>query len=183
VTQAVLDTLTEAAVGAAGASRGWLLRVEGGELRVVAAAGERPGDAIGLAVPLDRGTAGFVVSSGQPLAAMPRPGDERFAVGVAVALGIDTRAVLCVPCGTDDAVLGALEVVDKPGGGPFSIDDVELLTLLGTIAGAALAGGDDAAGAVPGPDELAAELRRLAAADPSRYAFVAAAVDALLAHG
>jgi hypothetical protein len=35
----------------------------------------------------------------------------------------------------------------------------------------------------PSPAELAAELARLQDADPSRYAAIASAVSALLAHG
>ena len=74
---------------------------------------------------------------------------------------------------------GVLEVIDKQDGGRFSIDDVEIVTLLGGIAGAALA---DAGDAVPvvSPDELASGLRQLAVADPARYASVAEAVRALL---
>ena len=183
MTQSVLDAIAEAAVGASGASRGWLLRVADGDLRVVAAAGDRPGDAVGIIVPADSGTAGFAVASGQPLAAVPRPGDDRFAVGVAAALGVRAASVLCVPCSTDDGVLGALEVIDKQVGGAFSIDDVELVTLLGGIAGAALAEVDGGSVGIAAPDELAGELRQLAASDPSRYASVAAVVSALLAHG
>ena len=76
--------------------------------------------------------------------------------------------MLCVPCLHDDAVLGALELVDKAGGGPFSFDDVELVTLLGGIAGAALSvRGTEV---VPrSPAEFATELARLASSDPGAY--------------
>ena len=178
-----LDAITQAAVGASGASRGWLLRVVGNELRVVAAAGDRPGDALGLTVPADLGTAGFAVASGQPLAAVPRAGDDRFTVGVATALGIRVGSVLCAPCSVDEGVLGALEVVDKAEGGPFSIDDVELVTLLGGIAGAALADDQGLGADAPTPQALASELSQLATSDPTRYASIATVVSALLAHG
>ena len=183
MTESVLDAITRAAVEASGAAMGWLLRVDGAQLRVVAAAGERPGEALGLTVPAEGGTAGFAVASGQPLAATPRADDDRFTVAVAVALGVRATSVLCVPCATDDDVVGALEVIDKQDEGRFTIDDVELVTLLGGIAGAALA--DDEAGgvAVAGPDELAGELRQLAGADPARYESVASIVSALLARG
>lgn len=182
MTESVLAAIAEAAVGASGASQGWLLRLADGQLRVVAAAGDRPGDAVGITVPADRGPAGFAVASGQPLATVPRPDDDRFTVGVAAALGVRAASVLCVPCPTDEGVLGALEVIDKREGGSFSIDDVELVTLLGGIAGAALAETDGAV-SVAAPEELAAELRQLATADPGRYASIASIVGALLAHG
>ena len=176
---AVLDAITEAAVGASGAANGWLVQAVDDGLRVVAAAGGRPGDALGLTVPADRGTTGFVVASGQPLAAVPSPDDDRFSVIVAQALGIRPTSVLSVPCATDDGVFGALEVIDKQDGGRFTIDDVEIVTLLGGIAGAALADAGDAAPVVS-PEELASGLRQLAVADPARYASVADAVRALL---
>ncbi|TMK82356.1 MAG: hypothetical protein E6G57_17380, partial [Actinobacteria bacterium] len=88
MTESVVDALVRAAVEASGAARGWLLRVDGTQLRVVAAAGERPGDALGLTVPAEGGTAGFAVASGQPLAATLRPDDDQFTVAVAVALGV-----------------------------------------------------------------------------------------------
>jgi GAF domain-containing protein len=183
VSRSVLDAIAQAAVEVSGAARGWVLRLDGAELQVVAAAGERPGDAIGLRVPADAGTAGFAIASGQPLAAAPRPGDDQFTVTVAVSLGIRAASVLCVPCGTDDGVLGALEVIDKQDEGRFTIDDVELVTLLGGIAGAALADADASAVTVSAPEELAAELRQLASADPTRYESVASVVSALLARG
>jgi sigma-B regulation protein RsbU (phosphoserine phosphatase) len=181
---AVLGAIIHAAVGASGAGRGWLLHPDGStDLRVVAAAGDRPGDALGLRVPAERGSAGFVVASGQPFAAAIRPGaDDRFTVAVALAIGVTPTSVLCVPCGTEEGVFGALEVIDKQGGGSFSIDDIELVTLLGGIAGAALASFDDA-GEVASPEELVAELRHVAADDPARYASMATLIRSLLAIG
>ena len=88
--------------------------------------------------------------------------------------------MLSVPCATDDGVFGALEVIDKQDGGRFTIDDVEIVTLLGGIAGAALADTSDATATVIPPEELAGELRQLAAGDPARYASVAGVVRALL---
>jgi GAF domain-containing protein len=178
----VLDAIVRAAGDASGAQRGWLLRAVGDELRVVAAAGDRAGSALGVAVPADRGSAGFAVASGQPLAVVPRTEDDQFAVGVAAAMGDRPASLLCVPCGTDDGVLGALEVIDKQDGGRFSIDDVEVVTLLGGIAGPALADEDPAVD-LPSADELGGELRRLAEADPPRYAGVATILEALLARG
>jgi GAF domain-containing protein len=180
MTEPVFDAIVQAAVGASGAEQGWLLGLSDGVLRVVSAAGERPGDVLGVTVPADQGTAGFAVASGQPLAAVPRAGDDRFTVGVAASLGLRASSVLCVPCGTNDGVLGALEVVNKVDGA-FTIDDVELVTLLGGIAGAALADEGSSANNVPPPEELGGELRELASTDPSRYAAVAVAISALLA--
>jgi GAF domain-containing protein len=90
-------------------------------------------------------------------------------------------SVASVPCVADGAVVGALEVAGKTGGGGFTFDDVELVGLLGEIAGPALAELRGLTPDVRSPGELADELRALAAADPVRYTQVALLIDALLA--
>jgi GAF domain-containing protein len=174
--QAVVDS----AVTATAASAGWVLALDGQRLVVVAARGG--GDLVGAEVPADAGTAGFVVNSGQPMAMAVREGDARLGEGVLGLLARRASSVLCVPCTAGDTVVGALELVDKAGGATFSFDDVELATLLAGIAAAALAA-DEGEVAVRSPDELGAELHRLAAADPAGYALTAALVDAILARG
>jgi GAF domain-containing protein len=176
----VLQAVVGAAVGATPASRGWVLALHDGELRVVAAVGEGAGDLIGVDVP-GGGTAGFVASSGQPIALAPRSDDARLAEGVIALLASRPTSILSVPCGGDD-VVGVLELVDKAGGGPFSFDDVEMATLLAGIAGAALEAPGGEVAARP-PAEIGAELGRLASADPEAYARLATVVDALLSRG
>ena len=91
-------------------------------------------------------------------------------------------SILCVPCHYGDAVVGALELVDKAGSVPFSFDDVELVTLLGSIAGAAISAPGAEVTARP-PAELATELAHLAASDPEAYAGLSVVLEALLARG
>ncbi len=179
----VLQAIIEAATDATSATEGWMLAQQGDQLLVVAAAGDRPGQLLGATVPADEGTAGYVVTSGQPLALSPRPDDARATSGIAGLIGLSPSSVLCVPCADDDSIGGALEVVDKAGGGRFSLDDVELATLLGGIAGAALAGTTGTGPAVPTPAELGGGLQRLAASEPARYSALATAIGALLDRG
>lgn len=178
----VLEAVVQAAVGATGAARGWIVVPTDGHLRVVAAGGERPGDALGAVVPAGAGSAAFVVESGQSLAFAARARDPRVTAGVAAALGRPPTSVLCVPCVAGDEILGALEVVDSSAG-TFTVDDVEAVTMLGGIGGAALAERDDGPAAVPDPAELSAEIAGLAADDPARYALVATVLRDLLARG
>src|SRR5262245_50374957 len=175
----VLDAIVASAVGATGAAAGWLLDIDGDDLVVVGAAGPSAGELLGQRIPGEFGSAGYVVASGQPLAVTPRPG-ESGADGVATLAGLQPTSVLCVPCATEMAVLGALELVNKAGGGAFSFEDVEMATLLAEVAGPALAHRDATAVEVPKPEELSATLARLAAVDPGRYARVATFVRALL---
>ena len=136
----VLQAIARAALDATGAEASWVLSLEGERLRAVGASGPGTADLRGSELPVSEGTAGYVVSSGQPMAIVPRAADARLADGNGNRLGLVPVSILCVPCHYGDAVVGALELVDKAGGVPFSFDDVELVTLLGSIVGAAYRG-------------------------------------------
>lgn len=180
VPQRTVQAVVDAAVDATDAALGWLAVVEGDDLVVVAAASADPSVAsalVGRRVPAGLGSGGFVVQSGQPVALQPSRGggDE----GTVALTGQAPAGLVCVPCTTADDVVGVLQVIDKAAGGAFGFDDVELLTILGGVAGAALAD----AGVfveVPEPARLAAQLGLLADADPGRYAAVASVLAALL---
>jgi hypothetical protein len=126
----------------------------------------------------DEGFTGFVVGTGQPLAIEPSADDPRFADGLTPRLGRRPRSLLCVPCEDDDVVRGAIELVDKAGGG-FSYDDLELVTVLAGVAGVSLQHGGGGATLIPTPSELGRQLAELAGADPVQYAQVAQLVAAL----
>ena len=176
----VVQSVVDSAVGATAAAAGWVMALHGDRLSVIAAFGAA--DLVGTDVSADAGTAGFVVNSGQPMAMAARQGDARLSEGVLGLLAERPESVLCVPCTSADGVVGVLELVDKADGVTFSFDDVELATLLAGIAAAAIEA-DEGGVAVRSPDELGAELRRLAAADPAGYAQVATLVEAILARG
>jgi GAF domain-containing protein len=172
VLQALLDGLA-AATGAAGA---WMADTRADVWPVVSAVGP---DGAALRTPAwpHGGVVAFVVESDQPAALIPREGVDLTA-DVEAVLGRRPTAVLVVPCASDTGNLGAVGLVDKAGGGPFSFDDIELASLLGPIAGAALVATRDVD--PPSPEELAAALARLRSANPTRYRRVAVAVAALL---
>ncbi len=176
----VLQAVTDSAVGATGAAAGWVMALRGEHLTVLAAFGA--GSVLGTDVALGEGTAGFVAASGQPMAMAVREGDARLTEGVLGLLPERPSSVLCVPCTAADTVVGVLELVDKAGGATFSFDDVEVASLLAGIAAVAIASGEGDV-AVRSPDELGAELRRIAAADPAGYVQVATLVEAILARG
>ncbi len=183
MTEPILAAIARAATDVTGATAGWVVAVVADDLRVRAVAGDAPESLVGSVVSAAAGgAAAYVVESGQPLALAARSGDDRAAASLAAALDRAAGSVLCVPCEADDAVVGALELVDKAGGGSFSFDDVELVTLLAGIAGVALASG--AGGEVgpdaPSPSDLAAGLARLATEAPARYRAVAEVVATLV---
>lgn len=183
MTDSVLAAIGKAALDVTGAAAGWVVGVDGEHLVVRAVTGAAPESLVGTLVAASGGAVGYVVSSGQPLALATRASDALAAEGLAGVLGRAPGSVLCVPCEADDVVVGALELVDKAGGGSFSFDDVELVTLLAGIAGVAIVSGRGAAeGRQPGPSpaDLAEGLARLATDAPARYAAVAEVVATLV---
>ena len=133
----------------------------------------------GTVVSVD-GARGYAVSSGQPAAVRPTETDQSN-LGAGGAEGVP-GAILATPCVHDD-IVGVLEIVRGPRGEGFSFDDVEIVSLLADIAGAAIA--DDSANTieVTPPTRLSAELTELAKQNSQRYADVARVVDALLGQG
>ena len=71
-------------------------------------------------------------------------------------------------------------MLDKAGGGPFSFDDVEVVTLLGAVVGAALVDAIGAPVELPPPARLVAELTAMAESDPEEYARIGPIVASLL---
>ena len=164
----VLQSLVEAAAAGTGGTNVWLLLPSERALEVVAASGPSAVDVLGARVAADEGTAGFVLGSGQPMAIAPRADDPLVVSGVAAVVGHSPRSVLCLPCESDDGIAGVLEIIDKVDGAMFTFDDVELATLLAGVAGVAIRTIGAPPPPAPDPDEIAGELRRLAAADPRR---------------
>jgi GAF domain len=168
--------VVQAAVEATGSAGGWLLAVDDGTFTVLAVHGHdgQGNNRIGVRVAAD-GAAGFVATSGQP-AAMQVAADDADNVGAGGGTG-SPSAILAVPCGTEE-VIGVVELVD-PAGGAYSFDDVEVVSMLADVAGAAMT--ETGTGPTPpSPAALALGLERLAAGDAGRYAAVARAVESLL---
>lgn len=178
----ILQSVLRSAIEATGAAQGWILETAGSELVVRASVGTDV-HLIGQRVPLDAGFAGYVASSGQPIAMSPRRDDSRSAQGVAALVGTQPGSVLAVPCGVGDTIDGVLELVEKHGGGPFTFDDVEIATLLAGIAATALQADGQPMASVPSPQQIGADLARLASSDPTRYATLATFLATVLSDG
>ena len=173
----ILHAIVASAVEVTAGTVGQLLMGDGDELVVVAASGGSDARArVGRRLAAT-GAAGLAVATGQPSAIQSPPGDTSN-VG-AGGLDGNPAGVLAAPCGDID-VVGVLEVARPEGTEPFTLDDVEEVTLLARIAGAALEELEEAGVDVAAPAELARELERLADRDPARYAAVARMIDAVL---
>lgn len=177
-----MHVVCESAVDATGAALGWLAVLSGDFVAVVAAAGadsEAAAGLVGRQIPRDSGAVGYVLQSGQPIAVQPagKAGGDH---GATELLGRTPQSLVAVPCATATDPIGVLQVIDKFGSPGFTFDDVEVISLLGTVAGAALADAGAVAEEVPSPSQLAAALTALADSDPGRYARVAPVLESLL---
>ena len=93
---------------------------------------------VGQRVPVDRGIAGWVVSSGQPVAVTDVTRDPRFAADVAEATGYVPRSVLAMPLQTEREMLGVIELLDQRADAPAGRRDMELLGLFAGQAALAI---------------------------------------------
>jgi len=91
----------------------------------------------GLAVPLEGSIAGWIVSNRQPARIADVRNDPRHFPIIEKQTHIITRSLLGVPLITKDKVVGVLEVINKKEK-EFSIDDQELLQVLGAQAAVAI---------------------------------------------
>jgi GAF domain-containing protein len=114
-----------------------LLTDDGAELVFTTSSGGSP-DITGLRLPAGEGIAGWVATTGQPLAVDDLERDPRFAASFASSTGFTPSAILAAPIELDDRLLGVIEVLDRDSGRAGSDEDLALLTLFGRQAAVAL---------------------------------------------
>ncbi|HET7676807.1 MAG TPA: GAF domain-containing protein [Candidatus Limnocylindrales bacterium] len=107
------------------------------EFRV--AAGAQGQGAIGLSVAPSQGIAGYVYSTGQPLALSDVASDPRFDRRTAERTGYVPRSIAAVPLLDRNIAVGVLQVLDKRGTPTFSLRDMELLAVFAGQAATAIA--------------------------------------------
>ena len=114
-----------------------LLTDDGTELVFTTSSGGSP-DITGQRLPAGEGIAGWVATTGQPLAVSDLENDSRFAASFANATGYSPTAILAAPIELDDRLLGVIEVLDRDSSRAGSDEDLTLLTLFGRQAAVAL---------------------------------------------
>jgi sigma-B regulation protein RsbU (phosphoserine phosphatase) len=110
----------------------WLVDTKNGRLwtKVAHGVGE-------LHIPIGQGLVGACVARNEAILVNDTSLDERFSRSVDVDSGYVTKSVLTLPLqGMDGKPLGALQVLNKPGG--FSPEDVDLLGLCSAYSASAL---------------------------------------------
>jgi signal transduction histidine kinase len=91
-----------------------------------------------IVVPTEGSIAGLVVQTGKPIVVPDVREDPHFYRQADEQSDFNTRSILAVPMVVRGNVLGVLEVVNKQGGGEFTREDVEMLTVLGGQAAVAV---------------------------------------------
>jgi GAF domain-containing protein len=137
---AVLHSIVEATVVLFGAEAASLALHDPATDRLVfeVAAGDRGQGVIGVAIGSGEGVAGYVFSTGQPLALSDVERDARFGRATAEQTGYVPRSLIAVPLVDDEGTLGVLEVLDKRGDAAFDLRDIELATVFARQATVAI---------------------------------------------
>jgi GAF domain-containing protein len=138
--RAVLGSIVEATVALFGAEAASIALYDAAERKLVftVAAGEHGQEVVGLAIDAGQGVAGYVFSTGQPLALADVARDSRFGRTTAEQTGYVPRSLVAVPLVDDEGMLGVLEVLDKRGEAAFDLRDVELATVFARQATVAI---------------------------------------------
>ncbi|MDQ3767244.1 MAG: GAF domain-containing protein [Actinomycetota bacterium] len=136
----LLQSITSAAQSLFGAAACSLALLDDDEeqLDFYVASGAGAEDVVGMRMPVGRGIAGWVVSSGQPIAIEDVAKDKRFAVDVAQSTGYTPRSILAMPLETERRMLGVISVLDRSSDRPETARDIELLSLFAEQAALAI---------------------------------------------
>jgi len=137
---AVLRSIVDATAALFGAEAASLALHDPATDRLVfaVAAGQQGQGVVGLAIGSSEGVAGYVFSTGQPLALSDVASDARFGRQTAEQTGYVPRSLIAVPLVDDEGILGVLEILDKRGDGGFDLHDVELATVFARQATVAI---------------------------------------------
>jgi len=91
-----------------------------GDLRFLSAIGKVAEQLIDIKVPAGKGIAGFVLSSGQPMAVSNVVEDSTFYAEIDKATGYSTEMILATPLRHDGETIGVLEYINRKGDPPYT---------------------------------------------------------------
>jgi signal transduction protein with GAF and PtsI domain len=121
LTRSIENLLTLAASAVESDDAAVIVRDGGSEdLRFLVAVGEVADKLRDLRIPQGKGIAGFVYSSGQPIAVADVEQDANFYAEVDKQTGFSTQTILATPLRYDGDVIGVLEFVNRTGEPPFT---------------------------------------------------------------
>jgi GAF domain-containing protein len=163
----LLKSIVEAAARIFSAAAASILLVNEQEqlLEFKVAYGASNRDLVGMKFPLDKGIAGYVVMTGQPLAISNVRQDARFNQDFAKSTGYVPSSILAMPLLAGERVIGVMEVLDKINAASFGIQDMELLGMFAHQAAIAI---DQSQRMDQIKDALVLGLKRLVMADTTQ---------------
>jgi len=163
----LLKSIVEAAARIFGAAAASILLVNEQEqlLEFKVAYGTSNRDLVGLKFPLDKGIAGYVVMTGQPLAISNVRQDARFNQDFAQSTGYVPSSILAMPLRSGERVIGVMEVLDKINATSFGMQDMELLGMFAHQAAIAI---DQSQRMGQIKETLVSGLKRLLRAEPTQ---------------
>src|SRR5512146_2578749 len=164
---ALLDSIVQAAARIFGAGAASILLVDEDEqaLEFKVACGPVGQNLVGTKYPLDKGIAGYVVMTGQPIATSHVTQDARFDREFAESTGYVPESILAAPLVSGDRIIGVMEVLDKINADSFGLQDMELLGMFARQAALAI---DQAQQVQRIEQALITGLQRLASSDDSQ---------------
>lgn len=115
-----------------------LLDERGEKLHFAATTGPVAKELMPFTLELGEGIAGWVTQTGEAVVVNDAHRDKRFKKDIDEALGFTTRSILCLPLRVPDRIFGAIEVINRLDGSPFTEDDVELLAAVANQAAVVL---------------------------------------------
>lgn len=125
-----IDNLLRLAAAGVGSDEASVLVRDGnkGGLKFLVAIGEVADKVMKVRIPPGKGIAGFVFSSGQPMAVTDVAQEETFYAEVDRATGYSTQTILATPLRAGGEIVGVLEFVNRLGDPPyqpFSPDEMD----------------------------------------------------------
>jgi len=97
------------------------------ELVVRLARGEKKDPVERITLKVGEGIAGTVVKTGKPMVIQDVTQEKRFTDKIDRLTGFRTKSVICVPLMLRNRPMGALQVINKKSGAPFTRSDLEIL--------------------------------------------------------
>ncbi|MBI5529473.1 MAG: GAF domain-containing protein [Deltaproteobacteria bacterium] len=129
----LLDPILKKGMSTIGAEAGSVLLLDEedeGRLFFKSALGEKGEEVKRFRPSLGDGIAGIVTSSGEPIICNSAGDDPRHSRAIAQEIGYAPRNIICAPLVYGGRTLGAIELLNKAGGGDFTDGDLKLLTLI-----------------------------------------------------
>lgn len=136
----LLTSIVSAAARIFGAAAAAILLIDEDEVSLVfrVAIGEQSESLVGVRIPIDKGIAGYVAMTGQPIAVSNTEQDARFYQDFAQRTGYVPQSILATPLFSGDRVIGVMEVLDKIDAASFGMQDLELMGLFAQQAALAI---------------------------------------------